>query len=144
MWGSGGQWRCAISRRWCKLWCLEYLDGSLGKEEPTVRAIFIACLALAALGDSDGKIQFGSDSNYTPYTDQQIAMRFNIPLKAWLAVKTRLIERESIKVLDDGAIQIVNWRKYQSEYQRQKQYRYKGKVDAKPKEKPRERPYTGH
>lgn len=118
-----------------KLFCDQWLRGSIRKESTDVRAIFADLLAMAgdsAYGDpniaSNGIIQLADDVGFN---DEAIARILNVPLKIWLSVKKRLSahpepdeNRIEIIALSQGfGIRILNWTRYQSEYQRQKKYR---------------------
>jgi len=114
-----------MSRRtWIKIYCDKWLRGTLREENPTIRGIWIDVLALAgdsAYGDN-GMIKLGEDIGLT---DEQIHKILGITLLQWQSTKQRLIKTERIKVLNNNIIQVVNWKKYQSEYERQKSYRPK-------------------
>lgn len=110
------------SRKWVKLYCENWIEGTLREESPELRGIWADILALAGdghYGDS-GIIQL---SNGIAYTDGQIAGVLRISEELWGASKKRLIDTNRIEITSNGAISIVNWSKYQSEYDRQKGYR---------------------
>jgi hypothetical protein len=118
-----------MRRTWIKLFCDNWLRGSIRQESLEVRAIFADLLALAgdsAFGDS-GLIKLASGIGIA---DATIAGILNIPPEVWLAAKERLSNhpdpkenRIELLPLSQGyAIKIINWRRYQSEYQRQKAY----------------------
>jgi len=81
---------------------------------------------LALAGDSSysdmGQIKLSADIGFT---DKQIAGMLSIPLKQWQHIKQRLIETNRISANNNNVIHIINWAKYQSEYERQKPYRKK-------------------
>lgn len=110
------------SRTWFKVFADKWLSGTLREETASLRGTWTDLLALAASGKygDQGIIQL---SNKVGYTDQQIAGILCIPPEEWTAAKDRLITTERISVNGHGAISILNWEKYQSEYSRQKQYR---------------------
>jgi len=58
-------------------------------------------------------------------SDQQIAGILQIKLSLWKAFKQRMIKTQRIEVSDGNVISVIQWRKYQSEYRRQKNYREK-------------------
>ena len=110
------------SRKWIKLYCENWIEGTLREESPELRGIWADILALAGdghYGDS-GIIQL---SNGIAYTDGQIAGILRISEELWGRSKNRLIDTNRIEITPNGAISIVNWSKYQSEYDRQKGYR---------------------
>jgi len=127
-------------RQWIKLYVSEWLRGSIREEAVEIRGIFADLLALA--GDSAyGEIGIIKLANGIGLADQTIAGILNIPPAIWLAAKERLSNhpdprenRIELLPLPQGyAIKIINWRRYQSEYARQKPYRKaKKRVSAAP------------
>lgn len=123
-------------RTWIKIYTDKWLRGSLRKEMPEIRSVFIDLLALAgdsAYGDN-GIIQLADDVGFT---DEAIAGMLNIPVPMWLTARNTLSNhntpqenRIEIIPLNHGfAIKIINWEKYQSEYARQKPLRKQEKND---------------
>lgn len=92
-------------------------------ETPDVRGILVDLLTMAGDGrySQDGEIKLTNKG--IGYTDKQISEILHIKLSAWRRVKRRLLDTDRIKISQKGAISIVNWSKYQSEYSRQKPYR---------------------
>lgn len=142
-------------RNWFKVWPDPLLSGTLRTDEymdldfgsiidsdedkmnvqrALIRSIWIDLLALAA----DGKYGDIGDIKMTErvgYTDEQIADILNIPLPLWLWAKTALSDNEDpddnrITVNGGNIIRIINWLKYQSDYQRQKPYRESQKKES--------------
>ena len=106
-------------RTWVKIYVDKWLRGTLREETASTRGIWIDILTLAgdsAFGDV-GEIKLGTNVGMT---DEQISKILFINLKEWLTTKQRLIETERIKIKKNNTIMILNWDKYQSEYQRQK------------------------
>lgn len=123
-------------RTWIKIYTDKWLRGSLRKEEAMTRAVFVDLLALAgdsAYGDS-GTIKLADGVGFT---DETIAGMLNIMPKVWLKEKEILSnhsdpDENRIKIIPIShgfSIQILNWKKYQSEYQRQKPQRNREKQD---------------
>lgn len=109
-------------RTWIKIFAEKWLRGSIRQEPLEVRAIWIDILTLAAdsvYGD-DGVISVAPECGLT---DEQIAAILNVDMTIWLEVKQKLINTERINVNGNNEIKMLNWRKYQSEYARQKPYR---------------------
>ncbi len=121
-------------RTWIKLFCDRWLRGTLREETLEVRGLWADLLALA--GDSNygdaGTIQVTPGMGFT---DDQIAALFNIPLEKWIAGKSRLFETGRLKICPINVIQIEKWKSYQSEYDRQKQYRKGEKGQQKVQDK---------
>ena len=121
--------------KWVKLFCDEWIDGSLKDEPIEIRAVWAAALAMAGKSGYDGIIKIpGGEMGFS---DDQLASIFSIPTDLWLVAKARLSahpdgpEANRINVKSRNVIEIINWGKYQSEYGRQKKYRvtekgYKG------------------
>lgn len=111
------------ARTWIKIFCNKWIEGTLRHETPEVRGIWIDLLALVGNGQyGDGgelKIMTGMG-----LTDDQISTILKTPLEIWKKAKDRLVESQRIEVGSGNVISITNWKKYQSEYQRQKPYRH--------------------
>ncbi len=110
------------SRTWVKVYCDKWLDGSLRDESPEIRGVWIDLLVLAGAGryGDSGEVKL---SNSVGLTDNQIADILAISLSLWHQAKNRFLETERIRITEKGVISIINWRKYQPEYRRQKPYR---------------------
>lgn len=110
------------SRTWIKVHCDKWLEGTLRQETPEIRSVWIDLLVLAGSGQygDTGQVRL---TNGVGFSDRQVAEILNIPLRLWRRAKVRFVETDRIEVTTRGAIHIVNWSKYQSEYERQKPYR---------------------
>lgn len=110
------------SRTWVKLYCDKWLEGSIRDEAPDVRAIFIDLLALAGSGKygDTGEIKLQNGVGFSTIQLKNLLKTSKFLLKK--AVK-RLQDNGRISVNGAGVITIINWKKYQSEYERQKPYR---------------------
>jgi len=111
-------------RKWIKLWVKESLIGTIRFDfTPAERGVWFDLLALAGNSRFDGVIAPGEGSKYPhPW----IAATLDIPLE--LLEQTLEKCQQSRRIIEDAdGIHIVNWTKYQSEYQRQKPYRQKEK-----------------
>ena len=110
------------SRNWIKVYCEKWISGTIREEQPDVRSVWIDLLTLAGSGQFGdiGEIKL---SNGIGLTDTQIAEILHITRSLWRKSKQRFLDSERIKIAQRGAISIVNWSKYQSDYQRQKPYR---------------------
>ena len=115
------------SRSWFKVHAKPWLKGSIRDEKPEVRSVWIDLLAMAAAGDygDSGEIKYNDDIGLT---DKQIAIALRISPRLWRMAKTRLLETNRIEIAENGAILITNWKKYQSEYNRQKPWRERQKI----------------
>ncbi len=115
-----------MARRWVKLWVSESLRGTIRFDfTPAERSVWYDLLVLAGDCRQDGLIAPGSG---VPYPLKWIAGTLNI--SSTLLKKTLEIckSSERIEINGDG-IKILNWHKYQSEYERQKPFRYKKVTD---------------
>ena len=110
------------SRTWIKVYCEKWLSGTIREERPDVRSVWIDLLALAGNGlyGDIGEIKL---ANGVGLTDTQIAEILHITKSLWKKSKKRFLESQRIGITPKGAIRIINWSKYQSEYERQKPYR---------------------
>jgi hypothetical protein len=110
------------NRTWIKIYCDKWLTGTLREDAPDVRGVWIDLLTLAGSGQygDTGEIKL---TNGVGFTDGQIAEILHIPKPLWRKAKHRLLETERIEISPRGAIRIIKWSKYQSEYQRQRPYR---------------------
>ena len=111
-----------MGRTWIKVHCREWIEGTLRAEAPEIRGVWADLLALAGSGSYHdmGEIK---PCNGVGFTDRQICEILAIKPALWRKAKQRLLETDRIKITPKGAISIVNWKKYQSEYARQKPYR---------------------
>lgn len=110
------------SRKWIKVFCSKWIEGTLREETPDIRGIWIDLLALAGTGQYGdiGEIKL---TNGVGYTDEQIGEILHINKALWHKAKARLVATDRMKISPRGAISITNWSKYQSDYERQKPYR---------------------
>ena len=118
------------SRTWIKIYCDRWLNGSIRDETPELRGIWVDLLVLAGSGKygDSGEIKI---TDQVGYSDMQLAELLGISRQKWATIKRKLIEtdRVMIKNLDRNRgvitrnaniIAIINWSKYQSEYERQR------------------------
>ncbi len=112
------------SRTWIKVYCEKWLSGTIRDEQPDVRSVWIDLLTLAGNGQFGdiGEIKL---ANGVGLTDRQIAEILHISKALWKKSKQRFVLTNRIEITSKEAISIINWSKYQSDYQRQKPYRQK-------------------
>lgn len=114
--------RAEAKRPWVKLHIIPCLGGSIRYQlTPAQRSVWYDLILLAGIQPEPGII---ADSDKRPYPHSFIANRLNIPVKLLRETLALCIEEGRI-VEDEQGIHIVNWKVYQSEYQRQKFYRDK-------------------
>jgi len=110
-----------LRRNWIKLYVDQTLRGSCFDELlPDERFVWFGFLLLAGDNALEGKICITEKMGYT-----------NEQLAGLLRCKKELIERsikkmikvDKVKLYKNNVIKVINWQKYQSEYQRQKPYR---------------------
>ena len=140
------------SRTWVKVYCNKWLEGTIRQESPLVRAVFIDLLTLAGSGSygDNGEIKL---PNEVGLSNAQIASILNLSRQQWVTARDSLIKRERITLKQGGIIRsdsslacqkaapkhnkcppiinISNWGRYQSEYERQKSYRSNKKLQPK-------------
>ena len=109
-------------RRWFKLYSNECINGSIRWQlSPAERSVWYDLLAFSAITSNIGLI---ADRDGKPLPHSFIANRLNIPVPLLESALKKCIEEGRIAE-DETGIQIVNWSRYQSEYDRQKPYRQK-------------------
>lgn len=110
-----------MPRRWIKLWCTECLDGTLAYDlKPAERAVWFGLLALAGVSRQDGIIGPGDGRGY-PLS--WVANRLQVDQHLLRRSLDRLQASDRVSIDEAGIITITNWRRYQSEYARQREYR---------------------
>lgn len=120
--------------KWIRLWVEETLEGSTFDEMGSTleglafRGVWFSLLALAGSSPVPGKICFTED---TGFTLNQIAKKLKVD-KELLKKALEFLKSDEVNKIkvenssDEIIIEIVNWNKYQTEYERQKKYRQKG------------------
>ena len=104
-------------KRWVKLWVQESLIGTVRFDfSPAERGVWFDLLILAGNCRLEGIIAAGPGS---PYPHNWIAGTLNIDIE--LLESTLEKCKLSDRIVENGnGIEILNWGKYQSEYDRQK------------------------
>ncbi len=123
-------------RSWVKLWVNEWLDGTTRYQlTDSQRVFWIDLLAMAGRSRFPGIVCSGKDGNQLvgyPLNRFQSLMAEPLDIEATLALFERT-GKIKLQLTSDGppklfAIHLLNWNKYQSEYQRVKKYRDTAKV----------------
>lgn len=112
---------------WVKIHVTGWLHGSIRWQlEPDERGVWADLIALAGQCLMGGKI---CDNDGKAFPREYIANQLNIPLELLdrTIAKCRLEGRIDDR---DDIIALTNWKAYQSEYERQKQYRGTEKDDS--------------
>lgn len=109
-----------MRRTWIKLYVNQTLRESTFKElSPDERFVWFGFLLLAADSPTDGgQIALGDDVGYT---DSQLASILKCEVSLIVKAKKKLKTFEKIRVHKNGIIEIVNWKKYQSELKPKKE-----------------------
>lgn len=110
-------------RSWIKLWVSEWLDGTVRWQlTQQQRSIWTDLLALAGHSRYPGIITPGTDGNgFVAYPMGHLAGVFRCT-EAEAEETLRLLESQGRIEKDKvGVIRIINWDKYQSEYQQKRQ-----------------------
>jgi hypothetical protein len=109
-------------RNWIKIYPEGFLRRTLYKEMPDIgeRYAWIGFLCLAGDNSFDGKI---SITETMGYTDEQLAGLLDMDLNILKSAKKKMIKYDKISVDSNNVIQILSWKTYQSEYNRQRDYR---------------------
>ncbi len=113
-------------RTWVKLYCDNWITGTLREETAAVRGVWADLLALVGSNpNSDtGELKL---TNNVGWSDNQICEVLSIPIDIWKTAKQRLTQTDRITVTPNNVITILNWSKYQEDYSRQTIYRKKKK-----------------
>ena len=115
--------------RWVKMWTKECLMGTIRFDfTPAERSVWYDLILLAGQCGRGGVIGAGPG---VPFPHSFIAGQLNIPPKLLEEVLRKCGKTDRIYENGDG-INIKNWSKYQSEYDRQKGYRQAKKLDDDP------------
>jgi hypothetical protein len=115
-----------MSKRWIRLWVNELLRSTaLFELKDDEFGVFMKLLALAGSCRKDGYFAAGDNM---PLPDAWMATTLNIPMPLFNRAKQRLFETNRIE-LNGNVLKIVNWERYQTEYDRQKPYREAKKED---------------
>lgn len=122
-------------KSWIKLWTHETLHGTTSRElKPDERCIWFEFLCLAGESPIEGTICIDRG---IPYSDKQLAALLNCPVGLIRRAKKKMIFAgkivENDTTIDEKTakiIKICNWKRYQSEYSRQKPYRYEKSRDS--------------
>jgi hypothetical protein len=118
-----------MRRTWIKLYVDQCLRGSMIEElTPAQRWLWFGLLLMAGDSSIPGVIFRRRDENgmLVGFSDITIAETLDVDIETYRDGIRRMIEKNKINSDDRGVISIVNWNKYQSEYQRQKPYRGDG------------------
>lgn len=119
-----------LKRIYRKSWCYDNLFGSSRFEfTPSQRGIWNDLLDMAKLSRvRPGLIAPGADAKYPhPW----LAEFLNLPLDLFEETLAMLIKTKRIQ--ENGAgIEILNWKRYQTDYDRQKPYRQAAKKEIDP------------
>ena len=109
-------------RSWIKLYT-NVVFGSTSKELlPAERWVWIGLLALAGDSFIDG---FVCISETIGYTSEQLADILSVDIEILTAALSKMTSTGKISIDAKNKRSILNWKKYQSEYDRQKSYRAK-------------------
>lgn len=110
-----------MRRNWIKLYVDQTLRGTCFIELlPDERFIWFGFLLLAGDNAMEGKICVTEEMGFS---NKQLASLLKCDTELINRSIKKMIKHEKIKVSKNNMIQILNWKKYQSEYQRQKKYR---------------------
>ena len=108
-------------RTWIKLYVDQTLRGTCFSElDPGERFIWFGFLLLAGDSPWPGLI---TATEILGYTDEQLSCLLKVQSSLIKVAKRKLVKFEKIMVDENNKIKIINWKRYQSEYERQKPHR---------------------
>ena len=97
--------------KYLKLFGQEWLDGSIRVDlDSSGRGVWADLLAMAQISRRVGYIE---RSEGIPYTNEELAQRFKIPLDLLMAVIAICMNEGRLGRLKDGTYYITNWNTYQ-------------------------------
>ena len=109
-------------RKWVKVFCYETLHGSISYQlSEAEQAVWLKLLCFAGLCGNEGII---ADHDLRPFPDEFICHEIHTDREVFDSTIKKCVDEGRISK-DGQGITIVNWKKYQSEYDRQKKYRDK-------------------
>lgn len=119
-----------MRRTWFKCYADSLINGTTSTEleDPAERWVWIGLLCMATTSPCEGEICIGPEIGYT---DEQLAGVLKVSLALFQSAKEKCIRFGKIEIKGD-IIQITNWARYQSDYQRQKKYRAPLKKESQP------------
>jgi len=93
--------------------------------EAAERWAWVALLLMAGDSNEEGKIflRKNTEGNLIGYSTATLSELLGLEVNQLKSAMTKMLKYDKIKIDKNGVIEISNWKKYQSEYQRQKQYR---------------------
>lgn len=111
-------------RSWIKLWVSEWLDGTVRWQlNSQQRAIWADLLALAGYSRFPGIVTPGRDGKeFCAYPVAHLANIFGCSQET-VRETLQLLEQQGRIANKEGVVHILNWEKYQSEYQQKRQRR---------------------
>jgi len=129
-------------RTWIKVYVDKWLEGTISEESISVRGTWISLLALAGNG------KYGDNGTIMAidrvgFNDKQLSSILKISIKMWLVAKKRLQITDRILITNNNVISIINWQKYQSEYERTAKYRTNATTNATPIDTTNDTPIEG-
>lgn len=109
-------------RRWIKIFCYETLHGSVSYQlSEAEQSVWVKLLCFAGLCGNEGLI---ADHDLRPFPHTFIIHEIHTDTDIFESTLEKC--KSEGRISEDGqGIRIVNWAKYQSEYERQKRYRDK-------------------
>ncbi len=115
-----------MRRNWIKLYVDQVLRGSMFTELlPDERFVWFGFLCLTGDSPIDGKICV---SEGVGYSNDQLAALLKVDAELIRRAKSKFVKYDKIVVEDGNVVTICNWKKYQSEYERQRIYRKKSYI----------------
>jgi len=120
-----------MRRTWIKLFVDQILRGTLFSEmeDPAERFVWFGFLLLAGDSPFEGKIAV---TDAVGYTNAQLASMLKCKVKTVEDAKAKMLRHSKIEVLPNNVIKIMNWKRYQSEYERKKVYRSRKRTPQSP------------
>lgn len=114
-------------RNWVKVWVDKWLRGPIRQFSAEERGIFLDLICMVGDGiyNNTGEIKVYDTKGFP---DAYFESLVGVSHDTWIQTKKKLKKLGMINVLDNGIIEILQWKKFQPEYARQKPYRDKKKL----------------
>ncbi len=115
-----------MRRNWIKIYVDQCLRGTMISElSASERWAWIGLLLMAGDSNEDGKVFLRKDTSgkLVGFSEATISELLGLEISEFRSGKKKMIKFNKIMIDKNNVIKIVNWKKYQSEYQRQRPYR---------------------
>ena len=121
-----------MRRNWIKVYVDQSLRGTMISELTAAeRWAWIGILLMAGDSNEDGRVflRKNAKGELIGFSEPTISELLGLDINEFKSAKEKMIKYDKILIDKNNVIQVINWKKYQSEYQRQRPYREFHKSD---------------